>query len=92
MLTVVLDYFFPRLGQSAGGKRSPEWKRLMIGLYVSIGLFAFGHNYANYPVMDKSWRDEEPPELNQFLTGLKAGCAGIGWPAYSMILINERLK
>ncbi len=88
MFKKLFNYYFPR---HHSGAREIN-KAPVIVTYALIGLFAFGHNYANFPVMDESYNRENPPQLNQFLTGLKAICAGVGWPAYAMVLVNEELK
>ncbi len=88
MFKKLFNYYFPK---HHSGARDINWVPINI-TYIIIGLFAFGHNYANYPVMMESYRSENPPQLNEFLTGLKATCAGVGWPAYEMVLFNEEQK
>lgn len=111
MFRKLFNYYFPKRGAST--------REINIGAvittYLTIGLFAFGHNYVNYPIMDDykhpvwvSVRDTEGNEIadksgwsneayavnepDALLSGIKAAAAGIFWPAYAMVLINEELK
>ena len=105
MIKLFLDFFFPKENVSGTWTRQPSWLRLACGLYILLGLFSFGHNYVNYPVYDKRWvavikpgdyydrtvdRIEER-ETSIMFTGMKATMAGIFWPAYGMVLLNERI-
>lgn len=111
MIKRIFNYYFPPIGDRY--RRINEVPVLVT--YILIGLFAFGHNYVNYPVMDgykqrvwvrtidqkgeeiesaSGW-SEEAYSVNQpdvALSGLKATAVGLFWPAYIMVLINEKLK
>lgn len=111
MFKKIFNYYFPSHGMSGRGINTIP----VIVTYVIIGLFAFGHNYVNHPIMDDykkqvwistvdekgneiaaktGWSAEEFPvnEPDVMLSGLKATAVGLCWPAYVMVLVNEKLK